>query len=198
MIYTCNNCPYLNLTEEEQNKWYKQTGEKRFHICEKFHKRLYHFSTRGNLHPNLECCNECKTILIKNVNIYTTYFANLKNLPDTIIPVSICGKAPDGYTGLQYKKLAPKWEFFKVWKETRDNDYYIKNFKELVLDKLNITAAIEDLIELTGSSSIALVCYEKPEDFCHRHLVANWLIENGLRCTEFGSVNTSIIKNKLI
>lgn len=186
MIYTCNNCLYLNLTEEEQDRWYKQTSEMRFHICEKFHKRLFHFSERsGNLHPNLECCSECKMILFKNINLYTTYFANLKNLPDTFVPVSICGKAPDGYTGLQYKKLAPKWEFFKVWKETKDNDYYIKNFKELVLDKLNVTEVIEDLMKLTGSSSIALVCYERPEDFCHRHLVSNWLNENGLECKEF-------------
>lgn len=23
--------------------------------------------------------------------------------------------------------------------------------------------------------NIVLLCYEKPEDFCHRHLVADWL-----------------------
>ena len=39
--------------------------------------------------------------------IYTSYFANLKNLPDNVCPISICGKAPDWYKGLQYKKLAP-------------------------------------------------------------------------------------------
>lgn len=45
---------------------------------------------------------------------YTSYFANLKKLPDNVVPISICGKAPDWYSGLQYKKLAPKmgmqWE----------------------------------------------------------------------------------------
>lgn len=39
--------------------------------------------------------------------IYTTYFAKLKSLPKDIIPISICGKAPTGYKGLEYKKLAP-------------------------------------------------------------------------------------------
>ena len=49
--------------------------------------------------------------------IYTTYFAKLKDLPDYIIPISICGKAPDWYKGLQYKKLAPKYDFFMKWKK---------------------------------------------------------------------------------
>ena len=45
--------------------------------------------------------------------IYTSYFAKIKELEENnIIPISICGKAPDWYKGLQYKKLAPKYEFF--------------------------------------------------------------------------------------
>ena len=61
--------------------------------------------------------------------IYTSYFAKLKSLPDNIAPISICGKAPDWYKGLQYKKLAPKYDFFIKWKCNRDNDYYTKCFK---------------------------------------------------------------------
>lgn len=34
---------------------------------------------------------------------------------------------------------------------------------------------------------IALVCYEKPSDFCHRHLVAQWLSQNGFKCKEWRS-----------
>ena len=51
----------------------------------------------------------------------TSYFANIKNLPNNFIPIAICGKAPDGWDGLCYKRLAPKWEFFKVWKDNHDN-----------------------------------------------------------------------------
>ena len=47
--------------------------------------------------------------------IYTSYFAKLNKLPNNIIPISICGKAPDWYKGLQYKKLAPKYDFFIKW-----------------------------------------------------------------------------------
>lgn len=107
--------------------------------------------------------------------IYTTYFAQLKNLPENIIPISICGKAPDWYKGLQYKKLAPKYEFFMKWKENHDNDYYIKCYNEQVLDKLNPIHVYHELQELANYNDFALICYEKPEDFCHRHLVAEWL-----------------------
>ena len=80
--------------------------------------------------------------------IYTSYFAKLKSLPDNIIPISICGKAPDWYKGLQYKKLAPKYDFFMKWKETHDNEYYIRCFNEQVLNKLNILNVIRDLNDL--------------------------------------------------
>ena len=131
--------------------------------------------------------------------IYTSYFANLRKLPENIIPISICGKAPDWYKGLQYKKLAPKYDFFMEWKKNHDNDYYIKCFKEQVLDKLNGDDVVKELdsllIDVTTTLNykvdsmlvprIALVCYEKPSDFCHRHLVADWLNKNGISCKEW-------------
>ena len=122
--------------------------------------------------------------------IYTSYFAKLKSLPDNIVPISICGKAPDWYKGLQYKKLAPKYDFFMEWKKNHDNDYYIKCFNEQVLDKLDILTVIRNLIDLTisigqANKGICLICYEKPADFCHRHLVAEWLRQNGFECEEW-------------
>ena len=122
--------------------------------------------------------------------IYTSYFAQLRNLPDNIIPISICGKVPDWYKGLQYKKLAPKYDFFMKWKENKDNDYYIKCFNEQVLSKLTATEVVLDFSRLseeynTGIADICLICYEKPEDFCHRHLVAEWLRTNGFKCKEW-------------
>lgn len=35
---------------------------------------------------------------------------------------------------------------------------------------------IEDLKRFSNDiDKIVLLCYEKPNDFCHRHLVSNWL-----------------------
>lgn len=122
--------------------------------------------------------------------IYTSYFAKLKSLPDNIVPISICGKAPDWYKGLQYKKLAPKYDFFMKWKENHDNDYYIKCFNTQVLDTLKSEVVVAELSKMAGNSNnnfehICLICYEKPSDFCHRHLVADWLNEEGFKCEEW-------------
>lgn len=136
--------------------------------------------------------------------IYTSYFAKLKSLPDNIIPISICAKVPDWYKGLQYKKLAPKYDFFMEWKRTHNNDYYIKCFKEQVTDQLNVYKTVYELYEKIGiyldeegisfssesanEKHICLICYEKPLDFCHRHLVAKWLNDNDYKCKEWHEV----------
>lgn len=116
--------------------------------------------------------------------IYTTYFANLRNLPDSIMPVSICLKAPAWFRGFQYKALAPKYAFFARWKETKDNDYYIRCFRAEVLDSLSAEQVLR-VFSVMSNGDIALVCYEKPTEFCHRHLVAAWLRENGISCREW-------------
>lgn len=140
--------------------------------------------------------------------IYTSYFANIRNLPEGFFPISICGKAPEGYKGAQYKKVAPKWSFFSEWKKNHDNDYYIKCFKEQVLSDLDAGEVVHELTKLLPEDlqmlnyitncpiwgnphvNIVLVCYEKPEDFCHRHLVAEWFNQNGIRCAEWVKPDT--------
>lgn len=71
---------------------------------------------------------------------------------------------------------------FNEWKNSSrkgDNDYYTEHFKEEVLDKLDPAKVIKELEELAGVSSdkIILLCYEKPDDFCRCHLVADWFNE---------------------
>lgn len=124
--------------------------------------------------------------------IYTSYFDKIEFLPDNIIPISICGKAPIWYKGLQYKKLAPKLEFFNKWRENHDNDYYIKCYNDQILDKLDILIVLGELHDITTTSckdihgkELCLICYEKPSEFCHRHLVANWLNKHDITCEEY-------------
>lgn len=125
--------------------------------------------------------------------IYTTYFAKLRSLPPDITPISICAKAPAWYSGCQYKRLAPTYDCLMDWKRTHDNDAYIARYNKEVLSRLSASQVMIDLRSLRGKDygDIALVCYEKPSDFCHRHLVAQWLSDNGFRCTEWEGVRMS-------
>ena len=135
--------------------------------------------------------------------IYTSYFAKLKQIEElNIIPVSICGRCPDWYKGNQYKKLAPNYKFFMEWKQNQDNDFYIEHFQKEILDNRNINIVLQDLFNffstdqqefiknshtpywMNNDFNIALICYEKPSDFCHRHLVADWMTKNGIPVKE--------------
>jgi uncharacterized protein (DUF488 family) len=116
--------------------------------------------------------------------MFTGYFAKLRDYQQAgLTPISISGKAPDWYDGLQYKKLAPKWVFFNEWKNGShkgDNNYYISQFDAQVLKPLTVEGVLADLDKLSGREldKVILLCYEKPADFCHRHLVADWINEH--------------------
>lgn len=127
------------------------------------------------------------------MNIYTTYFANIRHLPESIIPVSIAGKPPEKWDGIEYKKLAPKWSFFSEWKKTKNNDYYIEHFYDEVLSSLTPQNVIDELNKISSNNDnkdIALVCYEIPRDFCHRHIVSGWLNRNGYCVREYIDMNS--------
>lgn len=121
--------------------------------------------------------------------IYTSYFDNIKNLPNNIIPVAICGGIPEWYKGAWYKKLAPTWKIWKHYDETHDKERYIETYYPVILGKLNQDTAVKELNEFIRNypigTEICLICYETPEKFCHRHLVADWLGEAGYVVKEF-------------
>ena len=55
----------------------------------------------------------------------------------------------------------------------------VQNIIQKILQKLDKDTVLQELSAMTGGQDFALVCYEKPGDFCHRHLVAEWLGLNG-------------------
>ena len=108
------------------------------------------------------------------MKIYTSYFAKLKVLPPNIVPIAICAKVPFWYKGLHYPKLAPKYDFFIQWKKDHDNARFTEHYRREVLDGLNLVDVLSELRQLAPGKDIALICYEKPSDFCHRHIISDW------------------------
>ncbi|MDV6237616.1 DUF488 family protein [Leptospira ellisii] len=65
---------------------------------------------------------------------------------------------------------------------------YTKRFNEKLF-KLDAVEVLEQLKELSQGKDLALLCYEKPGDFCHRRLVAEWLErKTGIEVPEFSQV----------
>lgn len=117
--------------------------------------------------------------------IYTSYFAVLRKLPETIVPIAICAKSPEWYDGYTYTKLAPSYSIFKEYKDCGNKDLYTTRFKDEILSNLDPLRVVSELYLLSNGNDVTLLCYEKPTDFCHRHLVANWLRDNSYQCQEF-------------
>lgn len=118
--------------------------------------------------------------------IYTGYYAKLKKYEEKgLLPISIAGKAPQFYTGVQYKKFAPSWDIFSKWKSGEiSNGQYTERFKKEVLGKLD-KAQIKSYLN-SFENDIILLCYEKSGDFCHRHIVAKWIEDElGLKVQEY-------------
>ena len=125
------------------------------------------------------------------MRFYTSYFANVRKLPKSCIKLSIARKTPDGFDGFKLPDFMPSWDLLKKWRETGDNDYYVNQYKKEVLDNMDIISMINffDLMlkhkGLSKNTPIVFICYEKPENFCHRHLVAEYFTKNGYECTEY-------------
>ena len=113
--------------------------------------------------------------------IYTSYFANIKNLPENLRLVSIARSTPNYVNCEKCSELFPDWEIINLVKTNpckESEEKYIAIYRKQ-LEKLDANEIANKL-----QNSI-LLCYEKPKDFCHRHLVAEWLKENGIGCIEY-------------
>ena len=116
--------------------------------------------------------------------IYTSYFGIIKDVKN---PIAICGKSPDWYMGPQYKKLAPKYWFFDMYKKGEiGKEEYTICFKREVLKTLNPIEVKKELFnKYPKEEIITLMCFETPDLFCHRQLVSAWLNSYGIKVKEF-------------
>jgi hypothetical protein len=108
----------------------------------------------------------------------TTYFARAKNLDPSLNLVSIARRTPPGFPGRVFLELAPPEELLWRTKESGDFQAYTLEFNEM-LSKLDPNKVAEEL----GEDAI-IVCYEGEGKFCHRHLVAMWLMTAGYVTSE--------------
>ena len=118
--------------------------------------------------------------------IYTTYFAKLKKLPDDVVPIAICQWLPEQLRSscFHYRELAPDVNTFMEYKHTGDAERFTDSYLRNTLARLDPHYIVPALRKWVGDKDFALVCYEKSSDFCHRHLVADWLRSAGYEVSE--------------
>lgn len=120
------------------------------------------------------------------MKIYTSYFANLKNLEkEDIFPIGICCYPPKWFNGPNLGAIAPTPDILEKCRSSHAE--YEKRYKAEVLSIFkDVSTLINKISYISGGKDVALCCYEKPSDFCHRHIVAKWLEEQaGIEVKEF-------------
>lgn len=129
------------------------------------------------------------------MKIYTSYFAKAEKLRNAgIMPIGIALGIPRFFKGTSIQIVAPRrYMLDDKWTE----EEYVKMYHNDVLGKVNPTLFIKELERISGGKDVALCCYEKPTDFCHRHILAKWITrKTGIEVLEFDYKPTAEIKPK--
>jgi uncharacterized protein YeaO (DUF488 family) len=118
------------------------------------------------------------------MKIYTSYFSKMGSIPIHMVPVSIALYPPKGWYSSRYRALAPEGWLLKKFKEDGDKEFYETEFMKQ-LDSLDFDGVYAKLLAFGGGYDVVLLCYERPENFCHRHLVRKWLAKHGIKSEEW-------------
>ncbi|MDE6615579.1 MAG: DUF488 domain-containing protein [Lachnospiraceae bacterium] len=117
------------------------------------------------------------------MEIRTSYFAQLRKIEAMAgaVPVAVCRYPPDWYKGAVYQKVAPDYSMIMGMKNADTREYFKLKYLKDVLGRSepgSVEKDITAIVERNGGAFAVLLCFEKPADFCHRHLVADWLGRN--------------------
>jgi len=119
--------------------------------------------------------------------MFTTNYASLARIKPPAVAVSISrgkprtkggwkAKLAPGVQARDYDALAPSWAALKASPEEYDRQF------NLLLRRLDPHKVFADLTE-----NAVLLCHCKPNEFCHRRIVAEWLEEHlGIVVPELG------------
>lgn len=119
------------------------------------------------------------------MKIYTSYFANVAKLQKAgIVMIGIALYPPKWFYGPSIKYVSPSWDILHNSKSEED---YVQRFNAEILAHRDPKVFLSNIEKMAKGKNVALCCFEKPDEFCHRHLVAKWMQEKlGIQVEEFG------------
>ena len=119
--------------------------------------------------------------------VYTSYYAKAKDLSENnYLFIRISTSAPKWWKKplLNMPELYPGWELVDgVKRGIIDEEEYTKKYIEAlnkldrptIIEKIYLAAINSSSIPERQNRDIILLCYETPDKFCHRHVLADWI-----------------------
>lgn len=113
-----------------------------------------------------------------------------------LISISFDKGKDAGFKGKCILDFAPNRDFFKIWKnnigkipEEENTKYYITEYYTKILSKINIESLLKD------EHHPILLCYENSNEFCHRHVLAEFInIKYGVYVIEIEQLSDIFFK----
>lgn len=114
------------------------------------------------------------------MEIFTLYYAKMKKCMREYalvrISVSMPSWFPVNLPGIP--ELYPGWDLVNGIKNgSITQEQYTQRYREhlATLNKGAIISRLKQISNAYGKDTVILLCWEAPNKFCHRHLVAEWL-----------------------
>ena len=132
-----------------------------------------------------------------NKRIFTGNYAECK--AGNLISISGDRGKSVGFVGKAIPQLAPKRKFWTIWhnnigkiSDEANTRYYIQEYYRQVLSRLNLDELLSE------EKDPILLCYEKGQEFCHRHVLAEYIeMKYGIKVRDIRiDENLNIEENK--
>ena len=113
------------------------------------------------------------------MNIFTSYFSKAVFLDESkYMVVAISRYVPMGFSGVRELRFAPSRKLLMDYKEGLSQDLYTQRFLNELRNGDCVYSVFKDLARLSHGRDIVLCCYEKPGFFCHRRLIADFVLSH--------------------
>lgn len=118
--------------------------------------------------------------------IYTGYFARVNQYKTMgLTPISIARNAPQFYDGVKALNFAPSYALLHSYKSELINETEYEAVYREEISKVNLKQTLENIQRLPSEHGYVLLCWEKSDSFCHRHILARIIKEQlGIDITE--------------
>ena len=120
------------------------------------------------------------------INIYTTNYTKASRLSNKhYLKVSISLFRPKEFNGIQINSFAPTKELLSDYKNGLSEEEYETRYREQINKLSDIYAFFKIMAQQANGRDILLLCYEKKNAFCHRHILSDIIFERyGYRIQE--------------